>query len=305
MKKLRILPALILALVLTTATYAESGTGKTGLFEGSRSEDSRRDKNREDDRGKTRDEGLEIETEDGVTFTKEHGKDGERVKLGSGGSIEGRRERAMADIDRRIASLNKLETRIEQMVRVSDSTKKSLKATVDTEIDALTALKEKIKNETDEAVLKADIQSISKAYRVYMLVMPQASILAAADRITTTADLMTTFGAKLDARIQEAASAGKDVSALTSAYTDMKVQLSEAKTQAAAAITLSAGLKPDNGDKSLMEANKKAMTEARAKIKAGHDDLKAARKDAEVIIKGLKSFNIKVEGSVKGKSEDR
>jgi uncharacterized protein (UPF0305 family) len=215
------------------------------------------------------------------------------------------KERAVAEIDRRIDSMNKLTTRIDAMKRVSDSSKASIKATVKAEIDALTTLKAKIQADTDEATLKADIASITKGYRIYMLVMPQLSILSGADRLTTTAELMTTLGSKLETRINEAKASGKDVTALTTAYADMQTQISEAKANAAAAITLSASLKPDNGDKTVQDANRKALTDARAKLKAGHDDLKAARKDVETIIKGLKALNVDVKADLKAAREDR
>lgn len=215
------------------------------------------------------------------------------------------RDRAIAEIDRRVASLNKLVARVDAMKRVSDSNKASIKATVKTEIDALTTLKAKIQADTDEATLKADIASITKSYRIYALVTPQLSIMAATDRIVTTADLMTTFGTKLETRIAEAKTAGNSVTTLEAAYADMKVQISEAKANASAALSLTVNLKPDNGDKTVADANRKALEDARAKIKAAHDDLKSARKDAETIVKGLKSFNVKVDASVKAKSEDR
>jgi hypothetical protein len=222
--------ALMFALIMTTATYAESGSGMRGLGIGVRSE-------------------SEIEVERDTTTSKARG--------GATVSIDQLRARAVAEIDRRVDSLNKLESRIDAMVKVSAASKASIKATVDAQIKLLTDLKSTIQNTTDEASLKASMASITKAYRVYMLVMPQLQILAAADRITTTADLMTTFTQKLDTRIAEAKSAGKDVAALESASADMKTQISEAKANASAAITLTVNLKPDNGDKALMESNKK------------------------------------------------
>lgn len=268
--------ALIIALSMTTATYAESGSGRGSLGIGVRSE-------------------SEIEVERDTVNIKARG--------GANVSIDQLRTRAVAEIDRRVESLNKLERRIDAMVKVSTASKASIKATVDAQIKLLTDLKSTIQNATDEASLKASMASITKAYRVYMLVMPQLQILAAADRVTTTTELMTVFTQKLDTRISEAKSAGKDVSALEAASLDMKTQITEAKANASAAITLSANLKPDNGDKTLMESNKKALMDARAKLKAAHEDLKSARKDAETIVKGLKGFGVKVEGKVK--VEDR
>jgi len=199
--------------------------------------------------------------------------------------------KAVTELDRRIGSLQKLQTRIEAMTRISDASKASLKATLSSEIAALLTLKAKITASTDEVTLKADMSSITKTYRIYALILPQMTILAAGDKIATTVELMITFGAKLETRIAAAKTAGKDVVVLEAAFTDFKTQLSEAKANADAAVALTVNLKPDNGDKALMESNKKALSDARAKIRAGQADLKVARKDLEIIIKGLKALN--------------
>jgi len=194
------------------------------------------------------------------------------------------RARATAEIDRRVASLQKLEARVQTMNRVSASSKTSLKASLDSQITVLTDLKAKIAADTDDATLKADIQSITKSYRIYMLVMPQAAILATADRVMTTTDLMTELNTKLKTRIDAAATAGKDVSAVTTSYTSMQAHVADAKVHAQAAIDLSATLKADNGTDAVMTANQQALKDARAKLNAARDDLKAARKDAASIV---------------------
>lgn len=209
------------------------------------------------------------------------------------------RDRAVAEIDRRIASLNKLEARIDAMKRVSDASKVTIKATIDGQINVLTTLKAKIIKDTDEATLKADIASITKSYRIYMLVIPQGMVMATVDRINTTADLMTTFGTKLDARIVEAKNAGNNVTVLESASADYKAKIADAKVQASAALNFVVNLHPDNGDQATIDANKKAMTDAHAKIKAARADFEAARADARTIVKALKGFNITVEGKIK------
>ena len=49
---------------------------------------------------------------------------------------------------------------------------------------------------------KTDIQSITKGYRIYLLILPlEARIAAASDRIVTITSLMTDLSAKLPARI--------------------------------------------------------------------------------------------------------
>lgn len=223
-----------------------------------------------------------------LTVQAETNKAAVNVKLDTAG-----RTKALAQIDTRIKALSVLQARINEMQRVSASQKTSLNATLQTAIGEMTTLKAKIAADTDNAVLKADIQSITKSYRIYLLVLPQGRITAAADRIMGTSAILTELAGKLQVRITEAQAAGKDTTALTASLTDMNAKIADANVQANAAITLIANLKPDNGDKAVFEANQKALKDARAKIKLGTTDLQAARKDAGSIIKGLSAMNIK------------
>lgn len=278
-----LLTVLALALIAAPMAYAREGSDDSvlkagfgiGLGTSGRDHPEDNDKNNGDDR-------------------KGDLRDTVKAKIGS--TVK---ERALAEIDRRVTSLGTLKTRVAAMKRVSDASKASINAMIDTQISLLTTLKAKIVADTDEATLKADIESITKSYRIYMLILPQGAILATADRISTTADLMTDFGTKLETRITDAKNAGHDVSTLTTTYADYKAKIADAKVQAAAALDLTANLKPDNGDQAIKDANSKAIASARAKIKIAHDDLKAARKDAQSIVKALKEFNITVEDKIK------
>jgi len=206
---------------------------------------------------------------------------------------------AAREIDRRIALLNKDISRINAMQKLSDAQKASLVATAQTNISNLTTLKAKIAADTDIETLKTDVKSITKSYRIFALVHPQGRIIAAADRIIATSDNLTTVRGKLQVRVTAAQTAGKDVTTMNASLTEMQAKIADAKAHADAALALIANLKPDNGDQAVMDANKKALTDARAKIKAAHDALKVARKDAQTIIKGLKDAGVKIKGDVK------
>ena len=200
--------------------------------------------------------------------------------------------RATTEIDQRVNSLNKLSARIDAMVRVGDTNKATLKSTIQTQISNLTNLKAKITSDTDLATLKADIASVTRDFRIYMLVSPQLNIMATSDRIMTTSDMMTTFGAKLQARITDANNAGKDVTAMNTSYVDFTAKVADAKIHAQTAMNLTASLAPDNGNQTVADANKLALSNAHAEIKIAREDLKTARKDAGDIVKVLKSFNL-------------
>jgi hypothetical protein len=176
------------------------------------------------------------------------------------------------------------------MKKVSASAKASLSAEIQAEITKLTNLKIKIVADTDAAVLKNDVKSITGSYRIYALIMPQISLLAAADRVQVLAGNFETVIVKLQTRINEAAAAGKDTSAMTSALATIKIKVADSKVQADAAAMAVASLTPDNGDKVKMEANSAALKNARAKLKVATDDLKEAQKEMNKIFDGTKGL---------------
>ncbi len=201
------------------------------------------------------------------------------------------------EIDRRIDALNKLIVRIGEMKRVSDSEKTSISTEIQSQITALAVLKTKIDADTDIAVLRVDVKSITDSYRIFALIMPRNTILAAADRLNAIVVEMNAVGVKLQARVATAQSAGKDVTALTAALNDFTTKLTDAKIQSESAASGVASLTPDQGDKTKAAANRAALVAARGDIKTGTEDLKAARADVKKIIEALKAFNLEVKAN--------
>lgn len=200
-------------------------------------------------------------------------------------------EKAIKEIDRRISALNDVTARIQSMQKVTEAFKQNLGSATQTQITALTQLKAKIADGTDAEVLKADIKSITQSYRVYALFMPQAHISAAADRVVLSTEMMTALGTKLQGKITALQGAGADVGALTTAITELAAKLSDARTQAEAAVSTIAALTPDGGDKIKMAANNTALKAARVNLQMAQNDLVAARKNIQTIIAGLAKAN--------------
>ncbi len=207
------------------------------------------------------------------------------------------KSRADKEIDRRIAALNELVTRINAMTRATAEFKTQATTNLQGQISALASLKAKIDAETDAETLKADIKSITASYRVFALIMPQARIAAAADRAINLALMEAATGAKLKVRVDAAAATGADVTALTAALADLETQINLANTSAQSAVTVSLALQPDQGDKTAMENNTKTLQDARASIQAAHKALVQGRKDIETIIQGLKKLNVSATAS--------
>lgn len=200
------------------------------------------------------------------------------------------KDKAAQEIDRRVASLNAMLTRVTAMKKVNDALKTNLTTNINLEIEGFNNLKAKIEADTDLATLKTDVQSVTQSYRIYALVMPQVHISVAADRVATIINMMNSVGGKLQARISTAKVAGNNTAAAEAALTDLGSKLQSAQTHAQAAITLVAPLVPDQGDKTVQASNEAKIKEAQAEIKAAQADLVAGRKDITTIIKEIKGF---------------
>ena len=132
---------------------------------------------------------------------------------------------ANTEIANRIKALNALETRVNAMQRLSSSEKASLSSQIQAQITAMTDLQSQIatdQSDNNTSSLKTDIQSIAKSYRIYMLIIPQGALAAAADRVLAIANAMTTLSATLQTRITQAQSAGADMSSSISALADLQ-----------------------------------------------------------------------------------
>ncbi len=202
-------------------------------------------------------------------------------------NLENRADNA---IEQRITSLNKAITNVQSASRLSDSQKSTLVATYQTIINNLNTLKTKIDADTDLTILRSDAKSIVVNYRVYILVLPQERITWAADRILDVAVNLNALAGKLQTRITQAQTNGKNVSVLQATLMDLQGKINDAQVQAQNAANGVAGLTPDGGDKSKLTSNNQAIQTARTAIKTAVQDLKAAWSDAKSIVAGLKAL---------------
>jgi ABC-type transporter Mla subunit MlaD len=198
------------------------------------------------------------------------------------------KDRADQEIDRRIESLQNFSNRVGTM-RMSDADRANLETTMREQIDSLTALKNKIESDTSTSTLKEAVKSITESHRIYALVIPKGSIVAAADRISKVTTQLQLFSTKLATRLTEAG-ATHDVSSLTATLSDMNAKIADATAQSQAAVSEVSALVPDNGDATAQAAIKAALQDANKKVHAAEKDLLDARKDAGVIVKGLHAF---------------
>jgi len=113
---------------------------------------------------------------------------------------------AIKEIDRRLASLEKLSGKINSIKRLTATQRETLLAQVQIEVTKLTELKTKINAETDATTLQEQKKSITESYKIYALFIPKIEIMAHADKIIEIADAMKvkTDDAALISKISDA-----------------------------------------------------------------------------------------------------
>ncbi|MFA5013196.1 MAG: hypothetical protein WC520_01390 [Candidatus Paceibacterota bacterium] len=184
------------------------------------------------------------------TTTNDNGNNNQNQEQKKEEILQSQKERAIAEIDRRVTSLNQVIEKINGMKRITQDQKSILAAQVQAEIDSLTQLKDKINADTDKATLLADKKSIVQKYRIYALFQPKIRIMAQADQILELADLM-------DARTDNA---------------DAKTKIADAKIQAQKAIDTVTVLTPEG-----YPGNKPTLLSAVGMLQAARQDLNVAR----------------------------
>jgi len=193
-------------------------------------------------------------------------------------------DRGNNEISRRLSTLQSLSSKISASTKLTDSDKASLSSEVSGEIDGLTALKTKLDADTTVADARTDAQAVITEYRVYALVAPKVDFIRVADDQQVAINKLTALIAKFQSRINAAKSAGKNVTALQSALTNMTTQVNNAQPISSGVETSLINLLPSdyNSDHTILGGY-------RDKLKTAQTDIKAAVSDATSIVQGLKN----------------
>ena len=152
--------------------------------------------------------------------------------------------RAEKEIGRRVFSLNSLIGEVNQVKRLTDAQKSTMRDDIQSEITNLNALGAKIATDTDVTTYRADVKSIVDSYRIYLLYLPQTRIIITSDSLLDAQSQFSVLVTKLQSRITEAQGKGNDIASLQTLLTDMQAKLADAQTQAQNAMTTVQGLQP-------------------------------------------------------------
>lgn len=197
-------------------------------------------------------------------------------------TVENLKARANTEITRRISFLTELLGKMDEVKKLSDTDKASIKSQIQAQIDSLNALKVKINADTDITTLRTDVKSIINGYYIFAYFRVKVSLYVAAGRLTTTTDILNTVYKKLQTRVSEQETKGTDVASLKALLADMLAKITDAKAQHDAAITSLNAL-----DVSSFQKNVSYFLDVKSKLKLGADDLRAAYKDAIKIRQAL------------------
>lgn len=202
--------------------------------------------------------------------------------------VESLIKRADNEINRRLAALNNLTTKVNALKRISDGQKAAFVAEIQSNITELNNLKSKIDSDTDPVTLKEDVQSIVVNYRIFALYIPKIHLLAGAEITGEVAGSLGSLAIKLQNKISMDKDAGKDVTELQKLLADMQTKISDASNQAANITDTVIQLVPSG-----YPGNSVNLASARDMLKAARAAIQTARQDAQQIIKGLKAIQDK------------
>ena len=165
---------------------------------------------------------------------------------------------------------------VDRAVPAADKT--ALLPPIKADVTALVALRTTLRGETTLAGVQADSATLS-GYHVTDFVLPQASLVVAADQLNATAAQASSSETRLQAAITAAQTAGRDVTAANAAYIDLVAQVAAAGTDAQAvhdcAIALVAGA----------STNAATFAADRAQLTKAAGELRSAASDARTTIR--------------------
>lgn len=189
-----------------------------------------------------------------------------------------------SEITRRITSLNSAESKISSTTKLSSSDQAYLENEVNNEISGLTTLKTTLSGETTLAAARSDVQSIFSDYRVYALLLPKIRIITAADSEQATSTKLTTLEGQLQTKINNAKSAGNDVTTLQTDLNTMQTDSSNAQSIAAALESSVLTLQPTNYDN-----DHTILSGDLSQLKTAHTDNVNAYNEGKTIVSALEN----------------
>jgi hypothetical protein len=196
----------------------------------------------------------------------------------------GKAQKVVTDgIDKRLATLQDLQTRLSAAKDVTDADRATLSALLTGDASGLTALKTKVGGETTVEAVRADGKSMVDDYRVYLLVAPKVHLARALDAETAAVARLQKIHDALADKLAKNPAVDTDANKELLADLESQVKAAQSAIDGKSAALLA--LKPGPDGKAII-----------ASVHAIHDPAKAAREDLRKAVADAK----KVRDALKG-----
>lgn len=189
------------------------------------------------------------------------------------------------EVDRRLDTLDRLGTLVDEAGAVTDPHKATLHGILDASTRGLTALRGQIAADTTIAALRTDIRRIYTDYRVYVLVARQVNLVRGIDRVGVAADRLTDATGNLADAIAQAKANGNDVTAAQGHLDAMTAAIAKARSEVAGDADAVLAQTPAGWNAG---SAKPILDAARASISAAHADLRTALAEARATLAALR-----------------
>jgi hypothetical protein len=191
-----------------------------------------------------------------------------------GAGFDAAKQACETAIDNRMSRLQTLRGLVSGSQHITTDHRTTLDTQLANAEQGLSGLRTKIAGDTDPATLRSDCRSIVDDYHIYVLVSPKVREVLVADLETDIASRLNTIAGKIQARIDDAKTKGKDETTAQSDLDQMKAQIASAQSAiggvASSVIGLQASDWPGAHD---------TLVNGRQSLRTGRDDLRTARND--------------------------
>ena len=182
--------------------------------------------------------------------------------------MEPLRARCIAAIDVRLVRVDRLADAVRASQHVTSAHAATLRDQLGSTKTGLQQLRGKIRGDNDRATLRSDCSSIVTTYRVYEVVTPRTREVLVADHESDAVGRLTADAGKIQAAIDKAKAAGKDVTQAQADHDAMVAKLDAANGlvsgKADAVIVLTPAGWPGNA--STLRSTRTDLTTARGDI---------------------------------------
>lgn len=187
-------------------------------------------------------------------------------------------QRGATEIDRRLASIDQMTSRVDEADAMTDAHKSGLRSQLEADKTQLADLKNKLAAETDETAVRADVQSIFGKFRVYALLVPKVHIVRSADAVDAAAGELENAAAQLDTVVARQKASGRNTADIEASLVTAHESAKTAKDVVKGVGDATMSLDPQNypANVSQRDAALQAVQKAGIKLRQGLEALRQA-----------------------------